>query len=73
MATVEEEIRERLGRLSPVQQRDVLNYVLPMVGEPVRGMSGEEFLRLMPRISPEFAQELREAIADCRRVDPNGW
>ena len=71
MIEVDQELQERVAALTPAQREKVLDYIRELNGEGPRGMSGEEWLRGTPRISPEFAQELREAIAECRQV-PSG-
>lgn len=73
MIEVERELQERIAALSPAKQRQVLDYLRELNGEAPRGVSGKEWLQGIPRISEEFAQELRDALAECRRVDPNGW
>ena len=73
MIEVERELQDRVAVLTPAQRRQVLEYVRQLNGEGPRGVTGEEWLRGIPRISEEFARELREALAECRRVDPNGW
>ena len=72
MAEVEGEINERVAALTPDQQREVLGYIRELV-EGRRPMSGEEWLEGIPLISEELANDLREALAECRRVDPRGW
>jgi hypothetical protein len=73
MSEVGSEIRERVAALTPAQQHQVLEYIGEVTGEPQRAMSGEEWLRGIPRISEETARELREALEECRRIDPSGW
>jgi hypothetical protein len=68
MSEMEREIQERVAALAPSEQRTVLEYVRNLAP-----MTGEEWLQGMPIISEEFAQELRDALAECRRVDPRGW
>jgi hypothetical protein len=72
MAELIGEINERVAALTPDQQRQVLDYIRELVEGP-RPMSGEEWLEGIPLISQEFANDLREALAECRRVDPRGW
>jgi hypothetical protein len=73
MAELEREIQERIPALTPRQQREVLNHIRSLLGEPIQGMSGKEFVKNLPRFTEEEAREMREALADCRRVDPGGW
>jgi hypothetical protein len=73
MAELEREIQERVSSLTPGQQRQVLNHIRRLLGEPIQGMSGKEFVKNLPQFTEEEAREMREALADCRRVDPSGW
>jgi hypothetical protein len=73
MAELEREIQERIPALTPKQQREVLNYMRALLGEPVQGMSGKEFVENLPRITEEEARNMREALAECRRVDYSAW
>lgn len=73
MAELEREIQERIPALTPKQQREVLNYMRTLLGEPVQGMSGKEFVENLPRITEEEARSMREALAECRRVDYSAW
>jgi hypothetical protein len=74
MATVEEEIRQRLARLSPEQRKDVLKYVRRLTGEEPMGLTPEEMEPFVGIWSPEAAAEVWRVIEeDCRRVDPNAW
>lgn len=73
MAELEREIRERIPALTPRQQREVLNYVRSLLGEPIQGTPGKEAVKNLPRFTEEEAREMREALAECRRVDPSGW
>jgi hypothetical protein len=68
MATLEGEIQERVAALPPAKQRQVLEYIRSLG----KGPSGEEWLRDIPRISEEFANDLRAALAESRRMDSRG-
>ena len=69
MEELEREIQERVAALTPEQQSQVLEYVRNL--RPP--MTGEEWLRGIPRISEEFAAELRASLAESRRMDTRGW
>ncbi|HEX8831106.1 MAG TPA: hypothetical protein VF705_08085 [Longimicrobium sp.] len=73
MAELEGEITERISLLTPGQQRQVLNHIRRLLGEPIQGMSGKEFVENLPRITEEEARNMREALAECRRVDYSAW
>lgn len=72
MVDVGQELRERIAALTPEQKGKVLDFIRELNGERPRGMTGKEWLEGIPRISEEFANELRAALAECRRV-PNEW
>lgn len=70
MATVDEEILERLAKLTDEQKRTVLNYVLTMTGEHPRKLSGKELvehLKSLPRVSDEFLEILRQVVEERGR------
>ncbi|HEX8362251.1 MAG TPA: hypothetical protein VF613_19190 [Longimicrobium sp.] len=73
MAELEREITERLPALTPRHQREVLNYVRTLLGEPIQGISGKEFVESLPQFTEEEARNMREALAECRRVDYSAW
>jgi hypothetical protein len=74
VATLEEEISERLAQLDPAQQRAVLDYANALVESPRRDGSGAALLRFAGTMDPEVAREIADAIEEaCERVDSNGW
>ncbi|CAA9352911.1 MAG: hypothetical protein AVDCRST_MAG68-3790 [uncultured Gemmatimonadetes bacterium] len=73
MAEFVREIQERLPALTPNQQRDVLNHIRALIGEPVQGTPGKEAVKNLPRFTEEEARDMREALAECRRVDLSAW
>jgi hypothetical protein len=74
VATLEEEISERLAHLEPAQQRAVLDYANALAASPRWGVPGSALLQFAGTMDPEVAREIAEAIEEgCERVDPNGW
>lgn len=72
--TIIEQIISRLDRMTPEQQKLVLNYASGL-GLP-RGMPGDELIALMDRIQidPADLAEMEKAIEEeCERIDPDGW
>lgn len=68
--TTKQEIIDRLDKLTPVQQKQILNSVLSLLGEPVRGTSGRELLKLVGTISKEDLEIMKQAIEEgCGRID----
>ena len=73
-STTIQEIVERLDKLTPVQQKQVLNSVLSFLGEPIRGISGKELLEFSGLFPPEDLEEIKRAIEeDCGHVDASEW
>jgi len=62
MATLEEEISERLAQLDPAQQRAVLDYANALAESPPPDGSGAALLRFAGTMDPEVAREIAEAI-----------
>ena len=69
MSELEGDIQKRVAALTPEKQRQVLEYVRSLG----KGPTGAEWLEGLPIISEEFANELRAALAESRRVDPRDW
>ena len=74
-STTIQEIIQRLDKLTPVQQKQVLNSVLSLLGEPIRGISGKELFEFAAGLfPPEDIEEIKRAIEDdCGHVDKSGW
>ena len=65
-STTIQEIVERLDKLTPVQQKQVLNTVLSFLGEPIRGISGKEMLKFVGLFPAEDLEQIKQAIEeDC--------
>ena len=72
--TTIQEIVQRLDKLTPVQQKQILNSVLSFLGEPIRGTSGKELLKFVGLFPPEDPEKIKQAIAeDCGQVDESEW
>ena len=73
-STTVQEIVERLDKLTPVQQKRILNTVLSLLGEPIRGISGKEMLKFVGMFPPEDLEQIKQAIEeDCEHVDESEW
>ena len=69
-STTIQEIVERLDKLTPMQQKQVLNTVLSFLGEPVRGTPIKEMLKFVGLFPPEDLEQIKQAIEeDCAVVD----
>ena len=72
--TTIQEIVERLDKLTPIQQKQILNSILSYLGEPIRGTSGKELLKFVGLFPPEDLEEIKKAIEeDCGKVDASEW
>jgi hypothetical protein len=72
---VKREILERLDRLPPEAQAQVLDYVRGISDNGLPpGTPGVELLKLAGSLDPISAREMREAIEEgCERIDPGEW
>ena len=69
-----QEIVERLDKLTPGQQKQILNTILSFLGEPIRGASGKELLKFVGLFPPEDLEQIKQAIEeDCGKVDKSDW
>ncbi len=72
--TTIQEIVQRLDKLTPWQQKQILNSVLSFLGEPIRGTPGKELLKFIGLFPPEDLEEIKKAIEeDCGHVDASEW
>ena len=73
-STTIQEIVDRLGKLSPGQQRQVLDFTLELSGEVPKGIPLQELLEFVGLFPPEDLEEIKQAIEeDCRQVDESEW
>lgn len=71
---IRNEIIEKIDRLPADLQQRVLDFVSSLDNAPApRGMSGTELMKFAGIWDAETAKEIREAIEDCERIDPDGW
>ena len=69
-----QEIVERLDKLTPGQQKQILNTILSFLGEPIRGTSGKELIKFVGLFPPEDLEQIKQAIEeDCGKVDKSDW
>ena len=68
-------IQELIPRLSPDQQRLILDHVQELVGTSrSSGVSGRELVKLFGIMSKDAAEEMKQIIEeDCERIDPESW
>ena len=63
-STTIQEIVQRLDKLTPVQQKQILNSVLSFLGEPIRGTPGKELLKFVGTISKEDLEIMTQTIEE---------
>jgi len=69
--TIIYEIIEKLEQLSEQQQKQILEYVKPMLQGAPQGTPGRELLRFAGAIPMEEIEQIRQAIdQDCERINP---
>ena len=72
--TTIQEITQRLDKLTPGQQKQILNSVLSFLGEPIRGIPGKELLKFVGLFPPEDLEQIKQAIEeDCGQIDESEW
>lgn len=73
---IREQIISQLDRLSPEQQRQLLDHSLSLQQRRPPGIPGDELIARAREInfSPEDLAEIIQAIdEDCERIDWNEW
>ena len=73
---LEQELHQHLERLPPNQQQEVLDFVrnLQIKNEPIRGVSGKNFLQFAGQIDLADLDKMKQAIEEsCEQVYPNEW
>lgn len=73
-STTIQEIVDRLDKLTPGQQKQILNSVLSFLGEPIRGIRGKELLKFAGLFPPEDLEQIKRAIEeDCEQIYESEW
>ena len=73
-STTIQEILQRLEKLSPGKQRQVLDFTLELSGETTKGIPLQELLEFVGMFPPEDLEEIRQAIEeDCEKIDASEW
>ena len=73
--TIQESVVERLEKLTPGKQRQVLDFTLELSGESPKGIPLQELLEFAAGLfPPEDLEEIKQAIEeDCGQVDESEW
>ena len=64
MDDVRHELLARLDKLSPMQQKQVLDYTRDLLGEPIKGTPGKDLVKLVGLFPPEDIAEMKQAIEE---------
>lgn len=71
---VRDEIVERIDKLSPEMQEQVLRFVASLRPSTLKGESGETLRRFSGSLDTASAREMIRAIeAECERADVREW
>lgn len=74
MDNLKTEILEQMEKLTPLQQKQVLDFALELSGELSKRYPGEKLLKLVGTISPEDLEIMKQAIEEgCEQVDESEW
>lgn len=72
--TTIQEVVQRLEKLSPGQQRQVLDFTLELTGKSPKGISGKELLEFVGLFPLKDLQQIKQAIEeDCKQVYESEW
>ena len=73
-STTIQEIVDRLGKLTPAQQKSVLYFAMELSGELPEGTPIAEFLEFAGTIPLEDLEEMKQAIEEgCEQVYASEW
>ena len=73
-STTIQEILQRLEKLSPGKQRQVLDFTLELSGESPKGIPLQELLEFVGMFPPEDLEEIKQAIQEgCEKIDASEW
>ena len=64
MDDVRHELLTRLDKLSPMQQKQVLDYTRDLLGEPIKGTPGKDLVKLVGLFPAEDIAEMKQAIEE---------
>lgn len=72
--TTIQEITKRLKTFSLEQQRQVLDFMLELSGEPHKQYPGKNLLQFVGTISKEDLEIMKQTIEEgCEQVDESEW
>ncbi|MYB92545.1 hypothetical protein F4054_11540 [Candidatus Poribacteria bacterium] len=72
--TIKQELLEQIEKLTPLQQKQVLDFALELSDELSKRYPGEKLLKLVGTISPEDLEIMKQAIEEgCEQVNESEW
>ena len=70
MDNLKKELLEQIEKLTPLQQKQVLDFTLRLSGQLSKRYPGKKLLELVGTISPEDLKSMKQAIEDgCEQID----
>ena len=74
MDNLKQELLKQIEKLTPLQQKQVLDFALELSGELSKRYPGENLLKLVGTISPEDLEIMKQAIEEgCEQVNESEW
>ena len=70
---LKDEIIKQTEQLGEEQQQRVLDFARTLSSPLPRGISGEEFIRVLGTLPPEDVEAMEQALEECGRIDPRDW
>lgn len=69
MGSLKKELLEQIEKLTPLQQKQVLDFALELSGELAKHYPGKNLLQFVGTISPEDLEIMKQAIEEeCEQV-----
>ena len=74
MDNLKKELLEQIEKLTPLQQKQVLDFALELSGELAKHYPGKNLLQFAGTISPEDLEIMKQAIEEgCEQIDESEW
>ena len=74
MENLKQELLEQIEKLTPLQQKQVLDFALELTGELAKRYPGKNLLQFAGTISKEDLKIMKQTIEEgCEQVDESEW
>ena len=74
MDNLKKELLKQIEKLTPLQQKQVLDFTLGLTGELSKRYPGEKLLKLVGTISKEDLEIMKQTIEEeCNQIDESEW